>query len=81
MERTRKRSLGSRSCYILHGLRSEGARARQAHCWHRPLNQASWPPPGQNQGPSFGGLNRHEKLKYSWAVSLGSFNPGQIIRQ
>ena len=31
--------------------------------------------------PSFGGLNRHGKLKYSWSVGLGSFKPGQIVRQ
>ena len=36
---------------------------------------------GQNQGPSFDGLNRHGKLKCSWAVGLGPFKPGQIVRQ
>ena len=30
---------------------------------------------------SFGGLNRHRKLKYSWGVDLGPFKPGQVIRQ
>ena len=30
---------------------------------------------------SFGGLSRHGKLKYSWAVGLGPFKPGQIVRQ
>ena len=30
-------------------------------------------PTGRNQEPSFGGLNRHGKLKYSWAVGLGPF--------
>ena len=25
---------------------------------------------GQNQEPSFDGLNRHGKLRYSWAVDL-----------
>ena len=27
-------------------------------------------PTGQNQEPSFDGLNRHGKLRYSWAVDL-----------
>ena len=27
----------------------------------------------QTLEPSFGGLNRHGKLKYSWAVALGPF--------
>ena len=31
--------------------------------------------------PSFDGLNRHGKLKCSWAVGLGPFKPGQIVRQ
>ena len=31
--------------------------------------------------PSFGGLNRHGKLKYSWAVGLGPFKPGRVDRQ
>ena len=35
----------------------------------------------QTLGPSFGGLSRHGKLKYSWAVGLGPFKPGQIVRQ
>ena len=30
---------------------------------------------------SFDGLNRHEKLKFSWAVDLGPFKPGQIVRE
>ena len=29
---------------------------------------------------TFDGLNRHVKLKYSWAVGLGPFKPGQIVR-
>ena len=36
---------------------------------------------GQNQELSFDGLNRHEKLKYSWAVDLGPFKLGRIARQ
>ena len=36
---------------------------------------------GQNQELSLDGLNRHGKLKYSWAVGLGPFKPGQIVRQ
>ena len=34
-----------------------------------------------SQESSFGGLSRHGKLKYSWAVGLGPFKPGQIVRQ
>ena len=45
----------------------------------RPLVQAHLT--GQNQEPSFNGLNRHGTLKYSWAVGLGPFKPGQIVRQ
>ena len=30
---------------------------------------------------SLSGLNRHGKLKYSWAVGLGPFKPGQIVRE
>ena len=36
---------------------------------------------GQHREPSFDGLNRHGKLKYSWVVGLGPFKPGQIVRQ
>ena len=35
----------------------------------------------QTQEPSFDGLNRHGKLKYSWVVGLGPFKPGQVVRQ
>ena len=35
----------------------------------------------QTQEPSFDGLNRHGKLKYSWAVDLGPFKPGRFFRQ
>ena len=35
----------------------------------------------QTQEPSFGELNRHGKLKYSWAVGLGPFKPGRVDRQ
>ena len=35
----------------------------------------------QTLEPSFDGLNRHGKLKYSWVVGLGPFKPGQIDRQ
>ena len=31
---------------------------------------------GQNQEPSFDGLNNNGKLRYSWAVDLGPFKPG-----
>ena len=27
--------------------------------------------------PSFFGINRHGKLRYSWAVGLGPFKPGR----
>ena len=30
--------------------------------------------------PSFDGLNRHGKLKYSWAVDLGPFKLGRIAK-
>ena len=33
---------------------------------------------GQNQEPSFDGLNRHGKLRYSWAVDLGPFKIASI---
>ncbi len=32
---------------------------------------------GQIQEPSFFGINRHGKLRYSWAVGLGPFKPGR----
>ena len=32
---------------------------------------------GQNREYSIDGLNRHEKLRYSWAVDLGRFKPGR----
>ena len=35
----------------------------------------------QNLERSFDGLNRHGKLTCSWAVGLGPFKPGQIVRQ
>ena len=31
----------------------------------------------QTLEPSFDGHNRHEKLRYSWAVDLGPFKPGR----
>ena len=35
----------------------------------------------QTLEPSFGGLNRHGKLMYSWAVDLSPFEPGRVYRQ
>ena len=35
----------------------------------------------QTLEPSFDGLNRHEKLKYSWAVDLGPFKRVLIASQ
>ena len=35
----------------------------------------------QTLEPPFDGLNRHGKLRYSWAVDLGPFKPGRIFGQ
>ena len=34
----------------------------------------------QTLEPSFLGINKHGKLRYSWAVGLGPFKPGRIFR-
>ena len=33
-----------------------------------------------SQESSFFGINKHGKLRYSWAVGLGPFKPGRIFR-
>ena len=33
-----------------------------------------------SQEPSFFGINKHGKLRYSWAVGLGPFKPGRTFR-
>ena len=47
-----------------------------------PINLMTTPTmTGQEQELSFDGLNRHRKLKCSWAVDLGPFKPRQHARQ